>query len=167
MRMKLITSTAASLVLASMSMAQAATDTETTTGAGPAGTAGSGMMSSVMDWDQDVADAFFTDDTRVTLRSESEIESNWEDLDDDQRQTVRDFCDQNGDDEETDDATGDATGERSGTDADIPVETDDTEPDDVGADMETDTDADADDDTGMGMSADVSMSEICDMVEDL
>lgn len=44
------------------------------------------------DWDEDTADAFFSDRETGELRGEEEISTNWADLSIEQQEIVRDYC---------------------------------------------------------------------------
>lgn len=96
MTYKLLAVAAITLSLGSTSaLAQAATDT--TTGTAAAGTAATGAATGMhdrmpMEWEGAVGDAFYEDTELGTLRDEDDMRASWEDLGDDDREAVRDYC---------------------------------------------------------------------------
>lgn len=60
----------------------------------PADDAGNfNLVTIPFDWDEDTIDAFFSDPETGELRDEDEISENWDDLDEDQQDIVRQYCD--------------------------------------------------------------------------
>ena len=79
------------LAIAAMSLSLGAT----TALASQSGTTGmSGMQSdgTPSDWEGAIADAFYSDTERGTLRSTEEMRNNWEDLSDEDKGVARDHC---------------------------------------------------------------------------
>jgi len=146
MTYKLLAVAAITLSLGSTSaLAQAATDTTGTAATGTAATGAHDRMP--MEWEGAVGDAFYEDTELGTLRGEDDMRANWEDLDDDDREAVRDYCERFAmmDEAETDAA----------------------------AETETDTTGTADTGTAATGAADpladthqASIRQICEMIED-
>ena len=84
MRSKLIATTAISLFIASTAIAQE------TTGAG----ADPAMGGEMMNWEGPIGNALFTDDTMMTPHPAEELQSNWQDLSEDEQEQVRNYCQQ-------------------------------------------------------------------------
>ncbi|MBA3446435.1 MAG: hypothetical protein H0T56_02280, partial [Pseudaminobacter sp.] len=79
---KIITASALSLALSTAALAQSSTTTTTGTATDAAGAVGTMTMteadkSLTQDWKGPIGQAFFTDDTMATLRSQEEIKTGW------------------------------------------------------------------------------------------
>jgi hypothetical protein len=91
MTYKLLAVAAITLSLGSTSaLAQTATET---TGTAATGTAATGMQDRMpVEWEGAVGDAFYEDTELGTLRDEDDMRASWDDLGDDDREAVRDYC---------------------------------------------------------------------------
>ena len=88
MKTKIITAMVLSLALGGAAFAQ-------TSGGGATGTGAPGAndpMNTMKTWDAKVGQAFYTDSTMGTLRSESEIKANWANLSSEQQAKVKADC---------------------------------------------------------------------------
>lgn len=87
MKTRLLTASAAALILCAPAFAQTATTTDTANS--------SASMSSAMPqgWNAEIGNAFFTDADLGTLRTEDEISTNWASLSAEQQAQVASYCD--------------------------------------------------------------------------
>jgi len=157
------------LAIAAMSLSLGATSalaqTDTTTGAGADAAVG-GMQHGAMpmEWEGAIGDAFYSDPELGMLRADDEMRTNWEDLDEEDRTAVRDFCEQFAMDDE---------GPELGADAQAGAATDTTADTTTGAATGTGT-VGTTTDTGATMEAadpgadmhQASLRQICELVED-
>jgi len=91
MTYKLLTAAAFSLALGTAAIAQTQTEGTTQPGAGAApAPAAEGSLPS--GWEGAVGDAFFSDPELGTLRSQDEIQANWQNLSEEQQAQVRAHC---------------------------------------------------------------------------
>ena len=90
MSCKFLIAASLSLGLATGAVAQTAPQTGTDPAA--AGTGASTSSGLPMGWDGAIGDAFFSDQEAGTLRSETEVRSNWDTLTSDQQARVRSHC---------------------------------------------------------------------------
>jgi hypothetical protein len=88
---KLMLATALSLSLGTAAIAQTSISDTSMTATDPA-TGTETAADFGKDWDPAVSGAFYTDDTRTTLRTESEIQSNWKNLSAQQQAQIRTEC---------------------------------------------------------------------------
>jgi len=123
------------------------------------GTVGQGMQYDTMpmEWEGDIEDAFYSDPDLAILRDEEEMRENWDDLDDEDRDTVRDFCERF----DMDDRAMLERDAEMGTDTTPGVGTDTT----PGVDPGTTPGAETMPSPGMGLHH-ASFRQICDMVEE-
>ncbi|WP_170314756.1 hypothetical protein [Aquibium carbonis] len=86
MKTRLLTATAAALILCAPAFAQTATTTDAANS--------SASMSSAMPqgWNDEIGNAFFSDSELGTLRSDDEISANWNDLSSEQQAQVTTYC---------------------------------------------------------------------------
>ena len=87
MKTRLLTASAAALMLCAPAFAQTATTTDTANS--------SASMSSAMPqgWNDEIGNAFFSDSELGTLRTEDEISTNWASLSTEQQAQVTSYCD--------------------------------------------------------------------------
>lgn len=161
------------LAIAAMSLSLGATgalaqttQTDTTTGVGT-GAAVTGMQHDrmPMEWKGNIGDAFYSDTELGTLRTDDELRTGWEGLDEDDQATVRDYCERFAMDDDragtgADAQVGATTGTAAGTDATTGAATGTGT---VGT--TTDTGAAVDPAAGAGMHQ-ASLRQICEMIED-